>query len=95
MRAVNSISRNVRFRLVPALLTALGVGLLATGLNSYTAAVQSPPPPEALASYEPQPSIPATVVLPEAGAAGPGSRLTTVTSLTESPFFFRNHASVK
>src|SRR5678815_1916932 len=28
-------------------------------------------------------------------AAGPGSRLTTVTSLTDRPFFFRNHASVK
>jgi len=30
-----------------------------------------------------------------AWAAGPGSRLTTVTSFTESPFFFSIHASVK
>src|SRR5213595_3597745 len=28
-------------------------------------------------------------------AAGPGSRFTTVTSFTDRPFFFRNHASVK
>src|SRR5438552_2672799 len=28
-------------------------------------------------------------------AAGPGSRFTTLTSLTDSPFFLRNHASVK
>jgi hypothetical protein len=73
VRAVSGISRNLRFRLIPALLTALGVGLLATGLNSYTAAVQSPPSPEPLATWEPQPSIPATVVLPDAGAVGPGA----------------------
>ncbi len=28
-------------------------------------------------------------------AAGPGSRLTTVTSFTVRPFFFKNQASVK
>ena len=31
----------------------------------------------------------------KACAAGPGSMLTTVTSFTDRPFFFRNQASVK
>ena len=68
------MSRNLRFRLLPALLTAIGVALLAGGLNSYTTAVQAPSPTEAVASYEPPPSIPPVVVLPDASAViGPGS----------------------
>jgi hypothetical protein len=71
---VGAISRNFRFRLLPALLTAIGVALLAGGLNSYTTAVQSPSPTEAVASYEPPPSLPPVVVLPDASAVlGPGS----------------------
>ena len=41
------VLRRFRTRLVPALLTALGVGLLATGLLSYTNAVE----PAAAAFY--------------------------------------------
>jgi hypothetical protein len=70
---VQSISRNLRFRLLPALLTAIGVALLATGLNSYTTAIQSPPPIQDLASYEPPPSLSPVVVLPDGNGVGPGS----------------------
>ena len=70
---MNALWRGLRFRLIPALVTALGVALLASGLNTYTSAVQSPPPPLQLATYEPQPSLPPIVVLPEAGAVGPGT----------------------
>ena len=65
---------SLRYRLLPALLTALGVALLAGGLNSYTTAVQSPPPTQALATYEPPASLPPVVVLPDASAVlGPGA----------------------
>jgi hypothetical protein len=69
---VKSLSRNVRFRLIPALLTALGVALLASGLNGYTVGVQSPPTPQPLATYEPPPTLPPVVVLPDASGALPG-----------------------
>ena len=68
-----SISARLRFRLLPALLTAIGVALLATGLNSYTTAIQSPPPIQDLASYEPPPSLSPVVVLPDGNGVGPGS----------------------
>ena len=45
------VARRFRMRLVPALVTALGVGLLATGLLSYTSAVEPPFVPRPLASY--------------------------------------------
>lgn len=68
---MRSISRNLWFRLVPALLTAFGVALLATGLNTYTTAVQSPPPTQQLPTYEPLPTVSPVVVLPDPSAAGP------------------------
>jgi hypothetical protein len=67
------MSRNVRYRLVPALLTALGVALLANGLMTYSTAVQAPAATQALPSYEPPPSLPATIVLPDASDIGPGA----------------------
>jgi hypothetical protein len=70
---VRSISQNLRFRLLPALLTALGVALLATGLNSYTMGVQAPPPTQPLATYQPPPTLPPVVVLPDGSGALPGA----------------------
>ena len=70
---MRSITRNAWFRLLPALLTALGVGLLATGLNSYTTAVQSPPPTQDIPTYEPPPSLSPVVVLPDGSEVGPGA----------------------
>ena len=64
----------MQLRLLPALLTAAGVALLAGGLNSYTTAVQSPSPTQAVATYEPPASVSPVVVLPDASASlGPGS----------------------
>jgi len=65
---VDSIGHRVRTRLLPALLTALGVGLLASGLMSYTTAVQGAPTPRPLATYEPLPTFDGTIDLP--GASG-------------------------
>ena len=41
--AVDTLGRRLRLRLLPALLTALGVGLLTSGLMTYTTAVEPPP----------------------------------------------------
>ena len=54
----------IRYRLIPALLTALGVGLLANGLLSYTSAVEPQPVARPLASYIPLPTISGQVTLP-------------------------------
>ena len=51
------VARRFRTRLLPALLTALGVGLLATGLLSYTNAVEPAVAQLPLASYNPLPTI--------------------------------------
>jgi hypothetical protein len=69
---VNGIAQAFRSRLVPALLTALGVALLAYGLMTYTTAVEPAPSEVALATYDPLPSVPPTVTLPDGAAAGPG-----------------------
>jgi hypothetical protein len=58
--------RRLRFRLLPALLTAFGVALLASGLLSYTSAVEGPPVARPLASYQPLPTIDTTITLPGA-----------------------------
>ena len=62
---MDTLGGRLRLRLLPALLTASGLALLATGLMTYTTAVQSPPVARVLASYDPLPSL-ATggVVLP-------------------------------
>jgi hypothetical protein len=70
---MDSIGRRLRLRLLPALLTATGVALLASGLLSYTTAVEAPPTAQALASYEPLPTVDALLNLPggSQGPAGP------------------------
>jgi hypothetical protein len=54
---MDTLAGRLRFRLLPALLTASGLVLLATGLMTYTTAVEPPPVARALASYEPLPTI--------------------------------------
>jgi hypothetical protein len=61
---VSVIARRFRTRLLPALLTALGVALLATGLLSYTSAVEPAPVALPLASYKPLPTLDPAVFLP-------------------------------
>ncbi len=63
---MRSISGNLRTRLLPALLTAIGVALLATGLNGYTMGIQSPPTAKPLPTYEAPPTLAPVVVLPGA-----------------------------
>jgi hypothetical protein len=63
---VDTIWGRLRLRLLPALLTAFGVGLLASGLLSYTNAVEGPPVARPLASYQPLPTIDTTITLPGA-----------------------------
>jgi len=63
---VDTIGRRLRTRLLPALLTALGVGLLANGLTTFTTAVEEPPVPRALSSFEPLPTFNGTINLPDA-----------------------------
>ncbi len=67
MTNVDSLGRRLGFRLVPALLTATGLALLASGLMSYTSAVQAPPTPRPLASYEPLPTLGGGITLPGGG----------------------------
>jgi hypothetical protein len=69
---MDTIGRRLRLRLLPALLTALGVILLTSGLISYTTAVQSPPVAQALASYDPLPTPAAGLNLPDSGS-GPAA----------------------
>ena len=65
---MTGLTRRIRFRLVPALLTAFGVALLASGLMSYTTAVEAPPVARGLATFLPLPSIDTTFALPPPGA---------------------------
>jgi len=61
---VDSIWTRLRLRLLPALLTAIGVALLANGLLSYTSAVEQPPTGIALPSYAPLPTVGPGISLP-------------------------------
>jgi hypothetical protein len=54
---VSAIAHRFRTRLVPALLTAFGVALLANGLLTYTSAVEPAPVALPLASYLPLPTL--------------------------------------
>ncbi|HEY4227494.1 MAG TPA: hypothetical protein VGM49_04080 [Candidatus Limnocylindrales bacterium] len=65
---MDTVGRRLRLRLLPALLTALGVVLLASGLIAYTTAVQPPPVAQALASYDPLPTLATGLALPSGGA---------------------------
>ena len=64
---MDTIGRRLRMRLLPALLTALGVALLANGLTTFTTAVEDPPVPRDLPSYEPLPTFDGTINLPSPG----------------------------
>lgn len=68
MPDVDTLGIRLRFRLLPALLTAAGLAMLAGGLMSYTSAVEPPPTVRPLASYEPLPTLGGNVVLPGASA---------------------------
>jgi len=65
---VDTLGGRIRLRLIPALLTALGVTLLANGLMSYTTAVEPAPSSPPLATYEPLPSVGGQIELPGANA---------------------------
>ena len=65
---MDTIGGRIRLRLIPALLTAIGVALLAGGLMSYTSAVQPPPSSRPLATYEPPPTLAGPIILPGASA---------------------------
>jgi hypothetical protein len=54
---MDTLAGRLRLRLLPALLTASGLALLATGLMTYTTAVQPPATVRELASYDPLPSL--------------------------------------
>ena len=68
---MDSFARRFRTRLLPALLLAFGVALLATGLLSYTTAVEPAPVAKALESYNPLPTVDPRVYLPGGGMAPP------------------------
>jgi hypothetical protein len=77
---VSVVARRFRTRLVPALVTALGVALLASGLLTYTVAVEPPFVPRPLASYDPLPTIVPGVLPGGNGAPGetfPADRVAT------------------
>jgi hypothetical protein len=61
---MSAIAHRFRTRLLPALLTAFGVALLANGLLTYTTAVEPAPSALPLASYRPLPTINTDVRLP-------------------------------
>jgi hypothetical protein len=61
---VDTVRLRLRTRLIPAILAALGVVLLATGLLSYTTAIEGPPEVRALASYDPLPTLNGIITLP-------------------------------
>ncbi len=63
---MGTILTRLRYRLLPALLTAIGVALLASGLLSYTSAVEQPPVARPFASYQPLPTIDPALILPGA-----------------------------
>jgi hypothetical protein len=54
---VNELLARIRRRLLPALLTAFGIALLANGLLSYTTAVEPVPAGQPFESYRPLPTI--------------------------------------
>jgi hypothetical protein len=67
---VESLGGRIRLRLIPAVLTAIGVSLLAAGLMSYTTAVPPSPSGRPFATYEPPPSLnTGPITLPDASAA--------------------------
>jgi hypothetical protein len=66
------VADRFRTRLLPALLLATGVALLANGLLPYASAVEPAPQTLPLPAYEPFPAIDPTIVLPGT-SGGPGA----------------------
>ena len=69
---MGSLADRFRTRLLPALLLAAGIALLANGLLTYTAPVEAAPVAQALESYEPLPTVPPGITLPNGGGGGDG-----------------------
>ena len=65
---MDTVGGRIRLRLIPALLTAIGVSLLAAGLMSYTTAVEPAPTSQPFATFEPLPSVGGPIQLPGASA---------------------------
>ncbi|MEO5705112.1 MAG: hypothetical protein ABIZ52_05045 [Candidatus Limnocylindrales bacterium] len=65
---MDTVRLRLRARILPAVLTALGLALLANGLMSYTTAVEGPPDDRPLASYDPLPTLTGGITLPGGGA---------------------------
>jgi len=61
---VNAVWTRLRLRLLPALLTAIGVALLANGLLTYTSAVEKPPVTPTFPSYAPLATVGPGISLP-------------------------------
>jgi hypothetical protein len=78
---MSAIAHRFRTRLVPALLTAFGVALLANGLLTYTTAVEPAPVALPLSSYRPLPTINSDIRLPNGSikpeASFPADRVAT------------------
>jgi hypothetical protein len=68
-RNVDSVADRFRFRLFPALLLAIGIGVLGSGLLSYTNAAEPAPTAVAIEPFQPLPTIDPSLVLPNGGAA--------------------------
>ena len=68
---MDSVIGRLRTRLLPALLLAFGVALVATGMLSYTSAVEPAPVARALQSYDPLPTIDPNLTLPGGATAAP------------------------
>jgi hypothetical protein len=62
---VDTVWKRLRYRLLPALLTAIGVALLANGLLTYTSAVEQPVAPT-FPTYAPLPTVDPGISLPGA-----------------------------
>jgi hypothetical protein len=65
---VETIADRFRLRLLPALLLAIGVAVLSSGLLSYTTSADPGPTLLAIAPYEPLPTTDPALALPSAGA---------------------------
>jgi hypothetical protein len=68
---VDSVADRFRTRLLPALVLALGLAFLGSGLLSYATGIEPAPVSEALPSHEPLPTIDPAIVLPPGGSAVP------------------------
>ena len=65
---MDTVWARLRYRLLPALLTAIGVALLANGLLTYTSAVEQPVAPT-FPTYAPLPTVDPGISLPGASDA--------------------------